>query len=470
VIAQLVDRQELLARSGLAVVVTAAAALVGLSAVTSPALALAVALGLVFIAVAFRSLAAGVALFTVITFFDRIPGVDSAGLTGVKAAGAVLVASWFVTLLGERETTARVIQSHALLAYAAVVFVSLAFASALWAGDVHVAAASAFRLAQGVLLFAIVLTAVRTQRHLVWIVWAYMTGAFLTAVVGLAGGSSAEELDPYAASDRLAGRIGDPNELAAILVPALALVIFGFVVFREPLARWLLVAYGTVFALALFFTESRGGLVALAVLLVAIATLSGSLRARAVGAVLIVAALGIGYYSLVAPPETLSRVTEFAAGGGTGRLDLWGIALDMSADHPALGVGAGNFQIEEPAYATRSTTLLRPDLVVDTPKVAHNTYLHVLAEFGWIGLALLVGLIIGSLAHAWRAVKSFERAGRRELEMLARGVVVGTLGMLAAFAFISAQYEKQLWLLLGLAASLSTIARTADDEDAAASP
>jgi O-antigen ligase len=163
-------------------------------------------------------------------------------------------------------------------------------------------------------------------------------------------------------------------------------------------------------------------------------------------------------------------VTEFAAGGGTGRLDLWGIALDMSADHPALGVGAGNFQIEEPAYATRSTTLLRPDLVVDTPKVAHNTYLHVLAEFGWIGLALLVGLIIGSLAHAWRAVKSFERAGRRELEMLARGVVVGTLGMLAAFAFISAQYEKQLWLLLGLAASLSTIARTADDEDAAASP
>jgi hypothetical protein len=54
--------------------------------------------------------------------------------------------------------------------------------------------------------------------------------------------------------------------------------------------------------------------------------------------------------------------------------------------------------------------------------------------------------------------------------MLARGVVVGTLGMLAAFAFISAQYEKQLWLLLGLAASLSTIARTADDEDAAASP
>jgi O-antigen ligase len=470
VIAQAADRRELLGRSGLAFAVAAAAALLGIGAVTSPALALAVALGLVFVAVAFSNLAAGVALFTVITFFDRIPGVDNAGLTGVKAAGAVLAAAWLVTLLGEREIAARIVHSHALLAALAVVFVSLALASALWAADVGVAGASAFRLVQGMLLFAIVLTAVRTRRHVVWIVWAYMTGAFLTAVVGLAGASSAEEIDPYAASDRLAGRIGDPNELAAILVPALAFAIFGLVVFRAPLARWLLVAYGAVFALALFLTESRGGLVALAVLLVAIATLSGSLRARAVGAVLVVVALGIGYYSLVAPPETLSRVTEFAAGGGTGRLDLWGIALDMSSDHPVLGVGAGNFQVEEPAYATRSTTLLRPDLVVDTPKVAHNTYLHVLAEFGWIGLALLLGLIVASLAHAWRAVRFFERARLRDLEMLTRGIVVGTVGMLAAFAFISAQYEKQLWLLLGLAASLSTVARTARDEEGPASP
>jgi O-antigen ligase len=463
-IAQLADRREVAARSGLALALAAGAALVGVAAVVSPALALAAAVGLVFVAVAFKNLAAGVALFTVTTFFDRLPGVDQAGLTGVKVAGAVLAGSWLVTLLGERGTAGRVLQERPLLAYGTAAFVSLAFASVLWAADVGVAGASAFRLAQGVLLFAIVVTAVQTAQHVAWIVWAYMTGAFLTAVVGLAGASSAEEIDPYAAADRLSGRIGDPNELAAILVPALAFVVFGLVVFRAPLARWLLIAYGTVFAVALFLTESRGGLVALAVLLLAVATLSGSLRARALGVVLIVVALGVGYYSLVAPPQTLSRVTEFAAGGGTGRLDLWGIALDMSSDHPVVGVGIGNFQVEEPAYAVRSVTLLRPDLVVDTPKVVHNTYLNVLAELGWVGLALFLLVVVGSLLHAWRAVKICARAGLEDPEMLARGVVVGTLGMLAAFMFISAQYEKQLWLLLGLAAALGTVARGAARE------
>ena len=43
------------------------------------------------------------------------------------------------------------------------------------------------------------------------------------------------------------------------------------------------------------------------------------------------------------------------------------------------------------------------------------------------------------------------------MEILARGVLIGTLGMLAAFVFITAQYEKQLWLLLGVCASRSRL-------------
>jgi O-antigen ligase len=465
-IGDLVAWDELAGRVSVAFGVGAGAMLLGVGAVASPALALALAVGLVFVVVAFLNLAAGVALFTVVTFFDRVPGVDTAGLTGVKGAGVVLTLSWLVTLLG-REGKAQVLRAHPVLVYTAVAFGSLAFASVLWATDAGVAGASAFRLAQGVLLFAIVLTAVQTPRHVAWIVWAYMTGAFLTAAVGLAGGSSAESFDPYAASDRLEGSIGDANELAAILVPALALAAFSLVVFRAPLARWLLFAYCALFVLALFFTESRGGLVALGVTLAAIATLSGSLRARALGVVLIVAALAVGYYTLAAPPESLARVTQFAAGGGTGRLDLWHIAVDMSADHPDVGVGAGNFQVQEPVYATRSITLSRPDLVVDTPKVTHNTYLNVLAELGVLGAALFLTLVLGSLANAWRGVKALERAGGYDAEMLARGVLIGTLGMLAALTFISAQYEKQLWLLLGLAAALGSTARAAAEDEAA---
>ena len=61
-------------------------------------------------------------------------------------------------------------------------------------------------------------------------------------------------------------------------------------------------------------------------------------------------------------------------------------------------------------------------------------------------------------------IRAFARAGLQDAELLARGFLVGTIGMLAAFVFLSAQYEKQLWLLLGVVAALSSCAaRSASD-------
>ena len=119
----------------------------------------------------------------------------------------------------------------------------------------------------------------------------------------------------------------------------------------------------------------------------------------------------------------------------------------------------GNFQVIEPRYALQDINLRRPDFVVETPKVAHNTYLHILTELGLVGIAAFGSILIGSLLIAYRAIKSFARRGELRMEIVARGVLIGTLGMLAAFVFITAQYEKQLWLLLGICASLSTLAR-----------
>ena len=105
--------------------------------------------------------------------------------------------------------------------------------------------------------------------------------------------------------------------------------------------------------------------------------------------ILAVAAIGIGYYALVAPPQALGHVTKFSVGSGTGREDLWRVAIQMFKNHPLNGVGTGNFQVVEPRYALRNINLPRVDLVVDTPKVAHNTYLHVLTELGVVGIRCL---------------------------------------------------------------------------------
>jgi O-antigen ligase len=206
-------------------------------------------------------------------------------------------------------------------------------------------------------------------------------------------------------------------------------------------------------------------LFALAVVGVVTPFLAGPVRLRAVAVMLTIVAIGIGYYSLVAPPAAIQHVTSFSAGGGTGRTDLWRVAIEMWRDHPFAGIGTGNFTIVEPRYAVRTINLQRVDLVVDNPKVAHNTYLHVLTELGIVGFVAFMGMISGSLVVAWRSIKELERRGERRLEILARGLLIGTIGMLAAFVFITAQWEKQLWLLLGTCLALSTLARAGESAD-----
>lgn len=433
------------------------AVLLGLAGVLFPVYALALVFGCAFVVLAVWNLAAGVAVFTALTFFEQLPGL--ADLPLVKGTGAVLALSWLISTADRRTPAPALARDRPLLAWAAVLLVALSLASSIWATSSSGAISSGIRLAQGVLFVFIVYAAVRTVRQLFWVITAFVAGAALTAVVGLAGGASSEELGPYAETYRLAGGIGDANEFAALLVPSLVFAAFALAVARTALARLAFFSAFGLVTIALLLTESRGGLVALAVTAVAVAVYAGPLRARALAAVCCAGAVGVCYYAFVAPPESLTRITHFSAGGGTGRSDLWTIALEMWRDHPLLGIGAGNFQTVEPRYAVGAANLTRVDLVIDTPKVAHNTYLHVLTELGVVGLTLFLCAIWAALAAAVRAVRRFASRGLLAGELLTRSLVLGAVGMLAAFVFISAQYEKQLWLMLGLLAASASISR-----------
>jgi O-antigen ligase len=95
---------------------------------------------------------------------------------------------------------------------------------------------------------------------------------------------------------------------------------------------------------------------------------------------------------------------------------------------------------------------------VDSPHAVHNTYLEVLAELGSVGLVAFAAVVVASVGVAFRSLRAFARDGKWELEMLTRGLMVGIFGVLGGVTFVSAEFEKQLWLLLGLAAALSSLA------------
>jgi O-antigen ligase len=431
--------------------IAALAAPIGAIAVLSPPAAIAAVVAVAFVATAIVDLAAGLAFFATVTFFVLIPGIGASFVSVVKLAGAALLLS-----LGRKIGGRTLLQDHPLVGSAAIAFGTWAFASALWAPDIARARGRAFTLALSLVLVFIVYSAVRRPRHARWLVHGYLAGAVLSAVVGFIAPAPA---DGDAA--RLSGGIGDPNELALVLVPGLALAFFALPGARSGAEQWLLVAGAGVIAVSLLETGSRGGLVALAVTFAAALALGGRLRARVLAALLVFAGVGVAYFVFVAPPQVTGHVTHFTAGGGSGRTDLWSVARQVAHDHPVGGVGIGNFTDVEPAYASRTMNLSDVDLVIDQTQVVHNTYLELLAELGPIGLGLFLTLIGACLALGWRAVRSFARAGQTDLELIARGVLIGLCGMLAAAVFLSAEYEKQLWLLLGLAAALAGVSRPA---------
>jgi O-antigen ligase len=303
-------------------------------------------------------------------------------------------------------------------------------------------------LSLGVIFVFVVYAVVRHRRHLLWLTYALVAGGVVTSLVGVLGGAN---------GGRLSGGAGNPNELASVLVPALALAGFAFASGRSRGSRILLGASSLGILLAVLATGSRGGLVALAVAMVAAVAFGGTVRVPAVVLFVVVAGVGVGYYSFAATPVVRDRIIHFGSGGGTGRTDLWKVATAVAKDRPILGVGAGNFPIVEPAYAARTVDLPGIRFIVDTPKVTHNTFLGIQAELGAPGLILFLVLVGAAIASAVRAIRGAVVARDVELELLSRGSLVALIAFLTAAMFGSDQYGTPLWLFLGLATATSSV-------------
>jgi O-antigen ligase len=377
-----------------------------------------------------------------------LPAIAGVGSLA-KPAGVVLAFAWLVALLSRRAAPF-LPRDRPVLAFLAGALLVWVAASALWAENSGEALTSFTRLLQVVILFLIIYSAIRSSRDIRVLGWAFLIGAFATAVYSLATSS-------YNFGGRLAG-LFDSNFFAAQLVAAMIIAGFMIAATRGASSRLLLIVMIITFAVAFVLTQSRGGLVALGVALLVSVVYAGRHRRHAIVIALAVAALGVSYYGFVATLDVRERITDFSAEGSAGRADEWSVALQMFEDHPVLGVGIGNYPVIEPRYASRDIDLLRPQYIIDNRLEAHNTYLQIVSEVGVVGFALFISIVFTSLFAAFRAVRVFEFLGNTADEAVARGFVVATVGLLVAYTFLSALYEKQLWLLLGILLATNFVA------------
>jgi O-antigen ligase len=435
--------------------VLAIAAILGVVTALQPLLGLAAAVGLVFAYIVFNDLAAGLAILALLSFLDTLP--ESGSLSPSKAAGLLIAVAWLAryssSVKGQRDLFA----DHPFITWTLIAFFTWSALSLVWAPSTSVALEALFRYAPNILLFPIAYTAIRTRRDLVLVFGAIVLGAIIAAAFGVVQPPSAE------LGERATGTVGDPNELAAFLLVGLALAA-GFALGR---GRSLLMRCVSIFAVglsaaAIFFSLSRGGLIALGVLMLAGTVFAGKWRGALAVMLGLVALSGVLYFTTLAPLPARERITT--ANGGAGRSDIWKLGLRMVRAHPIQGVGVGNFPVASPDYVLQPGTFERTDLVFSSaPKVTHNTYLEVLSETGFPGLLLLMAAILSCLGCALKAARLFGAQGQADMEALARGLFLGLVGMLTADFFISEMYSKLLWVVLALCPTLLAVARAERD-------
>jgi O-antigen ligase len=430
---------------------------IGLLAGLNPMLALGAAFGVAFVGIALANLTAGLCVFAVLTFVDSVLPASGA-LSAPRLMGMLLLISWLAHLTTDEGSRRRLFEHPAFL-YVLTLFVLWVTLSITWAEDSAPVIDAAFRYLPNALLFPITYWAIRTRDDALWLIGAFVIGTLISAAYGLVSAPA----DPDSL-DRLTGAAGNANETAAALGAGAALAAALALALKEPALRLAAAFILPLCVYSMFLTLSRGALVALAAMLVTAVLIAGRRRGAAITAAALAAFACVGYFLVLAPPEARDRV--FESDGGAGRSDIWRVGWRMVEAEPLTGVGAGNFSISSVHYLLEPGAIVRDEYIVDTPKVAHNMYLEILAELGVVGLALFLGILAYALYCALAAIRRFTASGDKQMEYVSRALFVALIGLLVSDFFGSRQFSKQLWLLMSIAPALLAIARTAAEADA----
>ena len=416
---------------------------VGLAAIAAAAL----------LAVFLIDLTAGVVSFYAL---QMILHVFPALAAGVKVFGAVLLLAWFLEILPTVRVRPRasLIKEEPILAGALALFMGYGASSILWTPNLASTIDAIVRFSFNVILMLAVFAAVRDRASVRAILRAITIGGAVTVLLLVASGG-------HVSGSRLGSESTDANTLALALAPA---VLIGVALASvEPSTIWRMIAAisAVIDVVGIFLTDSRGGLVTLAVGLVVWFLFGGRWRfGLAILLTAIVASTSF-YFSAVAGPAARERV--LAAVGksndpslqSSGRTDIWKVGLRAFRARPLTGGGFGAYTSIAPRYLLTEPGLVRrSDFLVGHPKIAHNLYLHELVEVGILGaLPLLLSMLIGAFRYLG-AIARFKLQGDSELELLSRALLASTVGVFAGEFFLSGQYAKILWVLVGLGPAL----------------
>lgn len=328
------------------------------------------------------------------------------------------------------------------------------------------------KLSLYLLAFALIERVVRSPRWRSWLITIYLHVALVVSAYGLrqwffGADALATWVDPESATatvTRVYSYLGNPNLLAAYLLPAIPLSLGACFAWRGWLPKLLGATLFILNSACLILSSSRGGWIGWVVeifvcsLLLLYWWLPHLPRFWRIWTFPIVLGglAGILCLGILFVEPLRDRVLSIFAGrkdsSNNFRLNVWAAALDMIRDRPIIGIGPGN-----DAFNRIYPLFQRPNF---SALSAYSIYLDIAVETGLIGIAGFLWLLLVIFQRSWLQIQQFRQHNSREIFWLI-AAVAAVMGLLAHGLVDTVWSRPQVntlwWFMVAIIASYSRL-------------
>lgn len=373
---------------------------------------------------------AGVVAFYLLYFFrpeDFIPGL--AMIPVEKLAGGIAALALLGAILGGRFRNSREVTLMCVI----LADFCLAIPTSIWQGGSFALIVNGFAkyIVIAVATICMADSAIRYRRLMFVHTLAFL---FLAA---MALGDGGETRRMYG----VGSMFSDPNDFALYLCIIVPLCVAFCLTARTRLRRLFWVGGACLSIAAIFATYSRGGFLALVATLLMLAwRFRGGVRRIIVLAILggVIAATAFSGSSYMHRLDTILHPDTDKTDSAQARQALLIRSIEVTLNHPLLGVGPGSFQI-----------------ISGNWHVTHNTYTQLTSEAGIPSLCLFLAL----MWFGFRNLSLARAPGREgEVAVLAGALQCSLAGYLVGAFFLSTAYWIEPYLLIAFTVVLSRLA------------
>lgn len=223
------------------------------------------------------------------------------------------------------------------------------------------------------------------------------------------------------------------NIFALLLSLAVPLALeFGFGI-RRFIPRLLGIVSVGILGYSIYLTNSKGGFITF------LATMffyfSFRMKRRSGGVIVLI------LVALIALAFAPSRLSITAVTGDTGRAHLWEQGIEWFKENPVLGIGKGHFRDDSYHHL-----------------VAHSNFIQNLAEVGFLGVFLFMGLIYFSFKGLLLTQNTLKKLGKTNSSLFSstRAILISFIGFNVCTLFITMEIDI-FYAWLGLCASTFSV-------------